>query len=377
MPPPLRRVLALLAVTALAGCGVAPEFPEQGSGEWRDKPQIGPQAGPQPQVPGAPGLPGTPSTPGPEAGEPPGPPQGCTDPDPAVVATCLDPVSAVAVLPGGLAALVAERATGRVLRVERGVPTVEVAVLAVDAAAGGLTGLVLSPAYAEDELIYAHVTTPVDGQVVRIAPGDAPKPVITGLPRAPGVLSVDGSGALLVATGGDPATPLGGRVLRTDTAGAPLPDNPDPASPVVAAGLTAPAGVCTDPGTGTTWIVDRDPVRDVLLRLVPGQPLGPPAWTWTDRPGVSGCAAPPGTVTVSFTDGRPLFVVTTGPDGGFVGQPRELPVDRYGRIATASLSTDSVSVWLGTANRAGGTPVSSDDRVVVISPSAGGSGGPD
>src|SRR6185312_13272962 len=160
----------------------------------------------------------------------PGPPQGCADPDPAVVATCLEPISALAVLPGSTpVSLAAERTTGRILRVQRQRPNQEVTTLAVDPAGdGGLTGLTLSPSYSEDELIYAYITTPVDNRVVRIAPGDPPKPVLAGIPRGAtgnaGALAVDSHGMLLVATGdtGNPALAadphsLAGKVLRIDT----------------------------------------------------------------------------------------------------------------------------------------------------------------
>src|SRR6185312_14007441 len=122
---------------------------------------------------------------------------------------------------------------------------------------GGLNGLVLSPSYVEDQLLYAYVTTPTDNRVVRIAAGEPPKPVLTGIPRGAtnniGALSVDVDGSLLVATGdaGRPADPasLAGKVLRIDTLGRPARGNPDPASPVLSSGVRAPGGICTDPVT--------------------------------------------------------------------------------------------------------------------------------
>ena len=133
-------------------------------------------------------------------------PVGCTDPDLQVVATCLAPVSAVAVLPDSRTALVAERTTGRVLRVQRGIDPVLVTTVPVDpSGGGGLTGLVLSPGYAEDRLVYAYATTAEDNRVLRLAPGEEPKPVLTGIPRGSrdngGALATDGRNALLVATG--------------------------------------------------------------------------------------------------------------------------------------------------------------------------------
>lgn len=382
------RVVSLLAAMLLfSGCAALPEFPERGSGQWRPRPEIGPQAGPMPQVPHAPGLPGEPEGPGSPQGPPPGPPRGCDDPDPAVVATCLEPVSAIAVLPGGRSALVAER-RGRILRVEKGVDPVEVASLEVDVSGGGgLTGLALSPSYGEDELIFAYITTPSENRVVRVAPGDVPKPVVAGIPRGSsgnsGALGVDGDGALVVATGdaGDPGSvtdpaSLAGKVLRIDTSGDPAEDNPDPDSRVVAAGLHAPAGLCINAVDDSTWIIDSDGERDLLHRVVPGQPLGAPEWTWPDRPGASGCAVMQGRVQVALADTASIFALGLGSGGSFVGQPQTIPLPRYGRISAAAAGGDGV-VWLGTSNTDGGKPISSDERVFHLLNVVGGGGGRD
>lgn len=113
---------------------------------------------------------------------------------------------------GIAAALVGERTTGRVLRVARGQEPELVATVPVDpTGGGGLTGLVLSPGFAEDQLVYAYTTTAEDSRVVRLAPGDEPEPLFTGIPRGAshngGTLGVDPGGTLLVATGdaGNPA----------------------------------------------------------------------------------------------------------------------------------------------------------------------------
>ena len=367
----------LLAVLLLAGCTALPEFAERGSGQWRPKPEIGPQADLQPQVPGDPGFPGgTPDS-------PPEEPEGCNDPDPAVVATCLAPVSAIAVLPDGQSALVAERTTGRIVRVERGAAPVEIATLAVDVAGGGLTGLALSPSYVEDELVFAYVTTSTGNEVVRFAPGDPPKPVVTGIPRGEsgnaGALGLDGTGALLIATGdgGDPAAgtdpgSLAGKVLRVDTSGAPVSTNPDSGSPVIASGLRAPGGLCTDPMSGTSWVTDTDADGDVLRRVIPGQPLGASAWTWRDQPGAAGCVVVQGQVQVALTDRAAIFVLGLGPGEQFVGEPQTVPLERYGRVSAAAVGPGSAVVWLGTVNTEGGSPIASDERVFQLLEVAGG-----
>lgn len=370
-----RALAALLLVVGLAGCAT---FPDNGPREWEEQLEGAGELGGIPRVPESVDPP--PETP-PPADEP-GvrvEPQPCDDPDPAVVATCLEPVGAIAVLPGGTTALVAERATGRVLRVERGVEPELVATVPVDpSGGGGLTGLVLSPSYGEDRLVYAYASTPQDNRVVLLAPGEAPKPVLTGIPRGTvrngGALGVDLDGSLLVATGdaGRPADPasLAGKLLRIDTRGRPADGNPDPASPVLSSGLADPGGVCVNPVTEALWVTDRTPAADVLHLVVPG-PLPAPAWRWPDRPGVGGCAAIGDTVAVPQAGPEALFVLRTDVDAQVVGTETVLQ-DAYGRLAAATLAPDGL-IWLGTVNKDGGVPVPSDDRAIRV-PLAGGGG---
>ncbi|MFR9729683.1 PQQ-dependent sugar dehydrogenase [Saccharopolyspora sp. MS10] len=378
---PRARAGALLAAGALVLSGCA-QFPDEHPGAWRDQPSLEPQAGPQPSVEQPPPPPPEPGQP---TEQPPTRPVGCVDPDPAVVATCLDPVGAIAVLPDGQGALVGERTTGRILRVEQGADPVEIARISVDASAGGgLTGLALSPSYQEDELVYAYASTSGENRVLRIAPGDNPKPVLTGIPKGgsgnAGALLDDGRGALLVATGdagsrsgaADPGS-LAGKVLRIDGFGAPAPGNPDPSSRVVVSGVSDPGGLCGAVGTGGYWLTDRGGDRDALHRLEFGGTLGGPAWSWPDRPGVSGCAASGTAVVVALTDAAALYSLSPGPGGGFTGQPSKVMEGTYGRFSAASRGPDGL-LWLGTANKAGGVPVPSDDRVLRIEPPSGESG---
>jgi glucose/arabinose dehydrogenase len=372
-----RALVAAVLGVLLAGCA---EFPDSGPREWRDKVEGNGELGGPPLVP----TPSPPSPQPPPPGTPPssgGPlaPSPCVDPDPQVVATCLNPVGAIAVLPDSVTALVGERATGRVLRVRRGADPVLVTTIPTDpAGGGGLTGLVLSPSYVEDQLLYAYVSTPGDNRVVRIAAGEPPKPVLTGIPRGAtnngGALGVDVDGSLLVATGdaGRPADPgsLAGKVLRIDTLGRPGRGNPDPASVVLSSGVTAPGGICTDPVTTMTWVTDRTATRDALHLLVPG-PLPAPAWTWPDRPGVGGCMAQPGVVTIAQDRAAALFVLRPTDNGAFTGAPETILQGTYGRLGAAALAPDGL-LWLGTLNKAGGNPVPSDDRVIRIQPPAGG-----
>ncbi|HEY2195069.1 MAG TPA: PQQ-dependent sugar dehydrogenase [Actinomycetospora sp.] len=380
----------LLVVLALLVAGCA-RFPDASSQPWRDNPEIGPEKVPSPQSP----APSEPSQPGPPPASGPAPAPGpCVDPDPQVVATCLAPVSAVVTLPGGQAALAAERTTGRIVRVAPDTAPQVVATVPVDATGdGGLTGLALSPSYDEDQLVYAYATTGAGNTVLRIAQGDVPKPVLSGIPRGAsgnrGAIGVEPNGTLLVATGdaGDPAvaatpTSLAGKLLRIDPFGRPAPGDPVAGSPVVGSGLHSPGDVCPDVVSGTTWVTDRAGPRDVLLGVRPGSVPGAaaaaaPAWTWPDRPGVDGCAAGGGSLFVGLSDTKAIFALRPTAEGRFVGTPQAVLQNTYGRISGADLASDGI-LWIGTANKdPGGAPGATDDRVIRIRPPSGGGSGPD
>jgi glucose/arabinose dehydrogenase len=379
------------AVVTLAGCATFTQ--EATPGSWTSAPALSPEAPPNPVLPGQSGQGagggGGQNQPQDPTSVP--PPQGCQDFNPAVIATCLNPVSAVVALPGTESdpvGLAAERTTGRILRVHKGDKAALVATLPVNTAGGGgLTGLALSPTYTQDQLIFAYVTTATDNRVMLIAPGDTPKPVLTGIPRGAtnnqGVLSVDHRGELLVATGdaGNPAASddphsLAGKVLRIDVDGAPAPGNPNPSSPIVASGLVDPGGMCTSLDGSRAWVTDRTSSQDVLYRLVIGQPLDQPAWTWPDKPGVAGCAAFSTSVMVATSVAGNVQSLALNADGSFTGKPviSLQGADGFGRLSGMDIISDRGAL-AGTVNKAsGGKPGSSDDRVVVITSEPAGGG---
>ena len=301
-------------------------------------------------------------------------PTGCVDPDPQVVATCLAPISAVAVLPDARTALVAERTTGRVLRVQRGVEPTLVTTVPVDpTGGGGLTGLVLSPGYAEDRLVYAYATTPTDNRVLRLAPGEEPKPVLAGIPRG----GRDNGGALPRTAGmppgchgaaGSPRTP---RRLPASSAHRPW-AVPPRTTRTGRRRSTAPAfgHRAGSARRRHVWITDKTGPRDVLYRATPG-PLADPSWTW--RRGrvwrLRRAVRPAG----DRPDGaRSVFVLRPGEGGTFTGDPETLLENRYGRLQAAAAAPDGL-LWLGTTNKVGGgRTVPSDDRVIRIQPPSGG-----
>lgn len=368
----------------LAACG---QFPEPSTTGFQLAAPLGAGPEPTPQLPQDRPAPVDPGQAAPPTATPTAPAAPCVDPDPAVVATCLGTTGGVAVLPDGSAALVTERRSGRLMQVSPNTKPRLVDTLAVDASSdGGLLGVALSPTWVQDQLLYLYLTTPTDNRVVRLSPGDSPKPVLTGIPRGPsgnaGSLSFDAGGDLLVATGAagsptaatDPSS-LAGKLLRVDLTGAPAADNPTPGSPVLATGVDAPGGVCTDATTGTSWLTDRTPTADRLRAVVPGRGLSPVVWSWPDRPGVGGCAAIGRRVAVALSGGAALSVLTTSAQAAVIGEPQILAKGTYGRLSGAGVGPDGV-VWVGTTNTAGGTPVATDDRVVRIQPTGGAGGNP-
>jgi glucose/arabinose dehydrogenase len=378
------------AAVLLAGCA---DFTQEAApSNWSQAPTLSPEAPPNPVLPGQSGQ-GAGGNALQQPADPTSvpPPQGCQDFNPAVIATCLNPVSAVVALPGTQddpVGLAAERTTGRILRVHKGSDPVVVATLPVNTAGGGgLTGLSLSPTYSQDQLIFAYVTTGTDNRVMRIAPGDTPKPVLTGIPRGAtgnrGVLAVDHRGELLVATGdaGNAALAanphsLAGKVLRIDVDGHPAPGNPDPTSPIVASGLVDPGGLCTSLDGSRAWVTDRTSAQDVLYKLVIGQPLTQPAWAWPDKPGVAGCAAFSTSVMVATSVAGNVQSLSLNSDGSFTSKPviSLQGGEGFGRLSGMDIISEQ-GAMAGTVNKdSGGNPQSSDDRVVIIRSQPAGGG---
>ncbi|GGM36280.1 glucose dehydrogenase [Longimycelium tulufanense] len=374
-------LLAGAVTVLLAGCA---QFPDsRPAADWRERPSLTPQAGPEPRLPWeSDDRSGSGRQDQATASIP--PPDGCRDHDPAVIATCLSPISAVVSLPDGESAFAAER-DGRVLRVTKGREPVEIARLTVDTAGGGgVTGLALSPSYAEDQLVYAYVTTAEDNRVVRFAPGDKAKPILTGIPRGGngnrGALASDRQGALLVATGdagnpgaaADPGS-LAGKVLRIDATGKPAAGNPSADSPVLASGLHSPGGLCTTRDGKATWVTDQASDRDLLYKVRPGA-LGAGAWNWPDKPGVAGCAAWQDGVMIALERDAAVVNVALNPDGSVSGQPQRAEQDTYGQLSPLDLAPQGTHAFTGTINKTGGKTVSSDDRVLMLirKPNGGG-----
>ncbi|GAA5062510.1 PQQ-dependent sugar dehydrogenase [Nocardia callitridis] len=356
-------VSSALACALLSGCA---RFDDSASSPFT----------PEPTLHGADIGPSKPNQAPPSTTRPSGP---CIDPDPAVVATCLDTTGGLVTIADG--ALVAERKTGRILKVAPDQPPTEIAQIDVDSSGdGGLSDLSLSPTYQEDGLLYAYITTGSDNRVVRIAQGGAPKDIVTGIPKGAngnhGAIDFSGK-EMLVLTGdaGDPtsaAAPssLAGKLLRVKS-----PSSGGSDTEVAASGIGTAGDVCRD-STDSIWITDRTPAEDRLQRLGADGALTT-AWTWPDRPGVGGCAAAADGVAVSLAQGQALALAATDPNTHAVtAPPALLAQNKYGRLGGASLGADG-NIWVSTVNKTDGQPGPFDDRVVRIPPTGGEGTGPD
>jgi glucose/arabinose dehydrogenase len=315
----------------------------------------------------------------------------CAPTDPAVIATCLTAPWGLAPLPDGQSALVGERTTGKIFTVAAGrKPDLVTTVTGLDTSGGGgLLGIALSPYYTEDSLIYVYVSTAADNRILRIAPGEQPKAIFTGIPKGRqhngGPIAFGADRMLYVATGdtGDPAAAsdpasLAGKVLRLDAFGKPATGNPG-GSAVYASGFTDPTGICPLPG-GRVGALDHRNTGDLLIPVRSGKDYRHTAsddTLWIYQAGDGGavdCAVSAGYLLSSSLAAKKVTSIQMTPNGGFTGSPQDLIPNEYGRLLTVVTGPGDL-VWLTTSNKDGhGKPVPSDDRVIVL-PAAGGGGG--
>jgi glucose/arabinose dehydrogenase len=353
-------VLLCAALLAISGCA---RFDEAQSQPFTTQPELKP--GPSSSPPPPPPLPPKPF------------PKAC--PAPGVMQGCLESTSGLIMLPDSQSALVAERITGAVKEVStRAEPKVKMVIPVDPSGDGGLMDIVMSPTYSQDRLMYAYVSTPTDNRVIRIADGDVPKPILTGIPKGAtgntGALLFTSPTTLVVLTGdaGDPAQAadpgsLAGKLLRIEQ---PTTVNQAPQTTALS-GMGAAGGLCTDPSDGSLYITDRTPTADRLQRITKDSKVST-VWTWPDRPGVAGCAALDGTVLVNLVNTKQTVAVRLAPDTGAVtGEPEVVRQDQHGHAWALQLAPDG-NVWGATVNKTSGDAEKLDDVVFPLFPQGGG-----
>jgi glucose/arabinose dehydrogenase len=312
---------------------------------------------------------------------------------PQVIAQDLDVPWGLAFLPGG-DALVAERDTGRVLRLAAagGEPREVYQVPGVAAGGeGGLLGLAVSPAFGDDGRVYAYLTAEQDNRIVRFRlDGAAPEVVVDGIAKGRnhngGRIAFGPDGMLYAGTGDagdtsrsqDPAS-LNGKILRMTPDGEPATGNPGAGSPVFSLGHRNVQGLAWD-ADGRLFATefgqnDLDEVNLIEAGRNYGWPVVEgtgdtgggrytnPLITWPVRDASpSGIAIAGRTAYVAALRGERLWTLRL--DGRTVGEPSAELTRRYGRLRTVQVAPDG-ALWLTTSNTDGrGDTRDGDDRIL-------------
>ncbi|WP_161897102.1 PQQ-dependent sugar dehydrogenase [Gordonia spumicola] len=367
LPSVLSRRAAAVAVAVVTTAGVAgcASFQDQektaADGTFSDVPTY------VYQVPST--TPQNPADDGPVATGP------CVDPNPAVIATCLD--STAGLRPAdeqGVTTYVAERTTGKIILSKRYGPQRAIAKVDVDASGdGGLVDFELSPTWSEDQMIFALITTPSDNRIVRIASTGSVKPVLTGIPKGStgnlGSIAFTGPNELTVATGdaGDPGaandrSSLAGKIFTID------PNQSSPKPVIEASGLGSNVALCRDSSDGRLYVADSGAAGD-RLSLVTQNSLKT-LWTWPDRPGLTGCATGTDSITVSIASKKRLDVFgKPSANKPTVSEPSSEDMSKtFG--AVGRLTSLGGAFQLATVNKTASNakPVGTDDRVAIFMP---------
>jgi glucose/arabinose dehydrogenase len=328
---------------------------------------------------------------------------GTSGPAPTVVdtvATGLEVPWGLAFLPTG-DAVVTERDSAKVLTISGTDHEVTEVGKVGDAAPqgeGGLLGVAVSPAYAQDHTLYFYVSSESDNRIVTATLDagslSATTPIFTGIPLGAihdgGRLAFGPDGMLYASTGetgnGELAQDrdsLGGKILRLTPAGKPAPGNPFDTA-VWSFGHRNVQGLAfvddqlwasefgqntfdelnrIDAGANYGW-----PVHEGAGGA--GEGYTDPQATWgTDVASPSGLAYADGALWMGALRGSRLWKIPVTDQTA--GQPEAYFVGAYGRMRTVVTAPDG-NLWVTTSNRDGrGDPSEDDDQILVVSPTGG------
>jgi len=312
-----------------------------------------------------------------------------------VVATGLVAPWGIDFLPDGTA-LVTERDTTKVLAIKDGSVRVVGRLGGVQPQGeAGLLGIAVSPTFAEDSLVYAYFTSPVDNRVVRMEYDGrrlgAPEVILQGIPSGfihdGGRLEFGPGGYLYVSTGETGSGPLAqdrsslaGKILRITSDGDAAPGNPIPGSPVWTMGHRNVQGLAFD-DAGRLWASEFgantwDELNQINRGRNYGWPLvegkgdleeyrNPFAQWKTSEASPSGLAYLDGSLWMASLRGERLWRIPVN-QNGTIEQPEDYFVGDYGRLRTV-VAAPSGNLWLATSNRDGrGNPGPHDDQILEV-----------
>jgi glucose/arabinose dehydrogenase len=304
-------------------------------------------------------------------------------------------------LPDG-SALASERLTGEIERIpaDGGTSQTVGAVPGVSTSAeGGLLGIVASPDFARDRIVYAYVSGDTHNRVIALSVGqgyqglEMERVLLDGIETADrhhgGRLAIGPDGNMWIGTGDafDPRnasddTSLSGKVLRIRLDGT-IPDSNPRRSPVYSSGHRNVQGIAFGPD-GTVYASELGHrTWDEINILRPGRDYGWPESEGTagdageppiavihpDAASPSGMAYASGSLWVGALHGQRLWQF---PVNGTSTSSEPIPhlVGEYGRIRTVEVAPDG-SLWIMTSNTDRGTwgstePRDGDDRILRI-----------
>ncbi|MGH3088838.1 MAG: PQQ-dependent sugar dehydrogenase [Rubrobacteraceae bacterium] len=307
----------------------------------------------------------------------------------------------VAFLPDG-DALVTERDSGRILRVDETGNVEEVQTITAEGGGeGGLLGVAVSPNYEEDGLVYAYYTSAEDNRIVRFRLGEAPEEILTGIPASGihngGRIDFGPDGMLYVGTGDasegglsqDPES-LGGKILRLTPEGEVPEDNPVEGTPMYSMGHRNVQGLAWDED-GRLYATEFGQNEwDEVNRIEAGENYG-----WPEVEGEGGepeyvdpiavfttAEASPSGAEILVDGAIPqweddfLMAALRGEtlwrleldENGEVAEREALMSGEYGRLRHVEQAPDG-SLWVLTNNRDGrGDPREGDDRIIRVGP---------
>lgn len=260
-----------------------------------------------------------------------------------------------------------------------------------------LMGMVLSPTFVTDSLIYAHILTASEARVVRFTYRNGvlgtPQVVFGGIPlgtdHAGGGVAFGPADGRLYVSVGDKGTPelardpksLAGKMLRINPDGSIPPDNPfGSTNPVWTVGHRNVESMTFD-ASGKLWAVEfGESTRDELNVIVRGGDYGWPTyeggdgagpvqdpfvtWSPTSTCSPGGVAVKAGYVYVGALAGECLWrVKLTAPNAG---AKTRFYYQTYRRIRTVRRAPDG-SLWLSTGNNESTRPkAATDDRIIRV-----------